>query len=159
MRGRRLLVAALVVALFGSALAASGCVTVTTAPKSDSTATSKGSEPETATSEQESEFAVGQSVAAVWSDGNLYLANVTALDGDNVTVKYVDDSSTKTVAAADVTPIPDKSWAVGDEVKAVWSSGRFYDGTITKVNGSSYEVKWEDGSPPSEVVGSKIIAR
>lgn len=159
MRGRHVLAAALAVALFGGALAATGCVNVTTAPKPDSAAPSKSSEPETATSEQNSEFSVGQSVAAVWSDGNLWLADVTSIDGDKITVKYVDDSSTKTVSAADVRPIPNKAWMVGDEVKAVWSSGRFYDGTITKANGTAYEVKWEDGSAPSEVVGSKIIAR
>jgi hypothetical protein len=159
MTGRQLLAAALAVTLFGGALATAGCVNVTTAPKPDSTAPSQSSGSGAATSGQASTFTVGQSVAAVWSDGNLYLANVTAVDGDKVTVKYVDDSSTKTVAAADVTPIPDKTWAVGDEVQAVWSSGRFYDGTITKATGSSYEVKWEDGSAPSQVAGSKIIAR
>jgi hypothetical protein len=159
MRGRQLLAAALAVALFGGALAGSGCVNVTTAPKPDIAPPSQGSESGATTTETASKFTVGQSVAAVWSDGNLYLANVTAVEGDKVTVKYVDDSSTKTVAAADVTPILDKTWAVGDEVQAVWSSGRFYDGTITKATGSSYEVKWEDGSAPSQVAGTKIIAR
>jgi hypothetical protein len=159
MRGRQLLAAALAVVLFGSALAVTGCVNVTTAPKPDSTAPSQGSGSGTATPDDVSELSVGQSVAAVWSDGNLWLADITSIDGDKITVKYVDDSSTKTVSAADLRPIPNKAWMVGDEVKAVWSSGRFYDGTITKANGSSFEVKWEDGSAPSEVAGSKIIAR
>lgn len=159
MRGKQLLAAAVVAVLFGGALAVTGCVNVTTPPKSDSTAPSQSSGSGATTSEPVSKFTVGQSVAAVWSDGNLWLADITAIDGDKITVKYVDDSSTKTVSAADIRPIEDKTWTVGDEVKAVWSSGRFYDGTITKASGSSYEVKWEDGSAPSQVVGSKIIAR
>jgi hypothetical protein len=152
MRGKQLLAAALAVALFGGALAVTGCVNVTTAP-------SQSSGSGATTSKQASKFSVGQSVAAVWSDGNLWLAGVTSIDGDKITVKYVDDSSTKTLSAADIKPIPDRTWTVGEKVKAVWSSGRFYDGVITKANGSSYEVKWDDGSAPSEVVGSKIIAR
>ncbi|TLM72093.1 MAG: hypothetical protein FDZ70_08695 [Actinobacteria bacterium] len=103
-------------------------------------------------------FKVGDSVAAIWSDGNLYLATVTNASGDQVTVKYADDSSEKTVSAADVIPIEVREWAVGDKVRAVWSSGRFYEGTISAAADPSYTVKWDDGSAPSEVTSDRIIA-
>ena len=71
-------------------------------------------------------FAAGQSVAAKWTDGSLYLATVTAVDGDNVTVTYTDDGTSRTVPATDVRAIPDTGFAVGDRVRAVWAGGRFY---------------------------------
>lgn len=106
----------------------------------------------------ESPFAVGDKVAAVWNDGSKYLAEVTKIDGDDVTVKYVDDSSSKTIAAKDVQPITVKKWNVGDKVKAVWSSGRFYSGTVSEAKDPTYKIKWDDGSDPSEVTADKIIA-
>jgi len=105
-----------------------------------------------------SAFAVGESVAAVWSDGGLYLATVTAVDGDQITVTYADDGSSKTVAAAECRPIPDATFAVGDRVLAVWAAGRFYPGEVTAVEGSMSTVKWDDGSTPSQVEAGKIIA-
>ncbi|MDO8963860.1 MAG: hypothetical protein Q7W30_05130 [Coriobacteriia bacterium] len=105
-------------------------------------------------------FTVGQSVAAVWSDGSYYLANVQKVEGDQVTVKYVDDSSTKVVPATDVVAIEKgKVWATGSDVLAVWSSGRFYQGLITEAeDGGNYTVKWKDGSAPSKVTADKIIS-
>jgi hypothetical protein len=159
MRPKQPIGRAAVLAVLGSALVLAGCVSVTTGPKPSSSAPRSNAASASGVPSATGDFAVGQSVAAVWSDGNLYLASITAVDGDQLTVRYADDSSTKTVAAAEVKPIPEKTWAVGDKVKAVWSSGRFYDGVITKASGASYEVKWDDGSAPSQVVSNKIIAR
>lgn len=103
-------------------------------------------------------IAVGDSVAAMWTDGSYYLATVTAVDGDSVTVTYVDDGTSKTLKAGDVRAIPTKTYAVGDRVLAVWSSGRFYAGEVTKVDGDAYTVKWDDGSTPSTVEVTKIVA-
>jgi len=103
-------------------------------------------------------LAAGQTVAATWTDGSLYLATVTAVDGDKATVTYTDDGSSKTVPAADVRAIPSATFAVGDRVLAVWSGGRFYAGEVTKVEGTMYTVKWDDGSQPSGVAAGKIIA-
>jgi len=103
-------------------------------------------------------FAAGQSVAATWTDGSLYLATVTAVDGENVTVTYSDDGSSGTVPATDVRAIPDTTFAVGDRVRAVWASGRFYQSEVSKVDGTTYTVKWDDGSQPSTVEAGKIIA-
>jgi hypothetical protein len=103
-------------------------------------------------------FAVGDSLAAVWTDGALYLATVTAVDGANVTVTYADDGSSGTVAAADCRPISDTAFTVGDRVLAVWASGRFYPGEVSAVEGTTYTVTWDDGSDPSQVEAGKIIA-
>ena len=103
-------------------------------------------------------FAAGQSVAAKWTDGSLYLATVTAVDGDNVTVTYADDGTSRTVPATDVRAIPDTGFAVGDRVRAVWAGGRFYQGEVSKVDGTTYTVKWDDGSDPSTVEAGRIIA-
>ena len=104
-------------------------------------------------------FAAGQSVAARWGDNSLYLATVSAVDGDDVTVTYADDGSSRTVSAsADVRAIPDTAFAIGDRVLAVWASGRFYEGAVSKVDGTTYTVKWDDGSDPSPVEAGKIIA-
>jgi hypothetical protein len=106
-----------------------------------------------------SEFGFGQMVAAKWTDGNLWLAKVLSVDGTTVTVQYADDNTTRTVPTSDVKPIPTRQWAVGDKVLAVWSSGRFYKGVITKAGASSYQVKWDDGSAPTDVPADKIIAQ
>jgi hypothetical protein len=103
-------------------------------------------------------FSTGQSVAARWGEASLYLATVTAVGGANVTVTYTDDGSSGTVPATDVRAIPDTAFAVGDRVLAVWSGGRFYPGEVSKVDGTTYTVKWDDGSDPSTVEAGKIIA-
>ena len=103
-------------------------------------------------------FAAGQSVAAKWGESSLYLATVTAIDGENVTVTYTDDGSSGTMPATDVRAIPDTAFAVGDRVRAVWAGGRFYQGEVSKVDGTTYTVKWDDGSDPSTVEAGRIIA-
>jgi hypothetical protein len=102
--------------------------------------------------------AAGDSVAALWTDGNYYLATVSQLGDGNVTVTYVDDGSTGTVKENEVRAIPEQTFAVGDRVMAVWSAGRFYPGEIASVDGTSYTVKWDDGSTPSTVEVTKIMA-
>jgi hypothetical protein len=150
---RNLLVAAVLGAsLVVIAAVLAGCVTVNTGPKASSPAPAQSSSTPAG-------FAVGQSVAAVWTDSNLYLATITKVEGDKITVQYADDQSTKTVASSDVKAIPRKTWAAGDKVLAVWTSGRFYPGEVTREVGASYEVKWDDGSAPSDVTAEKIIAR
>lgn len=112
----------------------------------------------TAPAESDSPFEPGQKVAATWTDGNYWHAEVTAVDGDQITVQFLDDKSTLTMPASDVRAIEETTWEVGDEVLAVWTSGRFYLGEITKVDGDTYTVKWDDGSSPSPVTADKIIS-
>ena len=83
---------------------------------------------------------------------------MTAIDGDSVTVEYSDDGTSATVTAAEVRAIPTTSFAVGDQVLAVWSKGRFYAGKVTEASGTSYVVAWDDGSAPSSVEAGHVIA-
>jgi hypothetical protein len=104
-------------------------------------------------------FAAGDTVAAKWGDGKLYLATVKSVDGDTVNVVYADDGSADAVPVTDVHAIPEATFAVGDHVLAVWSQGRFYAGKVTRATGSSYEIAWDDGTTPSTVEAGKIIAK
>ena len=101
---------------------------------------------------------IGDSVAAVWTDGSFYLATVAEVDGEDVTVTYVDDGSSSTLKASAVRAIPARTFVVGDRVLAVWSKGRFYAGEIGAVTGDTYTVTRDDGSTPSLVEATKIIA-
>ena len=105
-----------------------------------------------------SSYQVGQTVAAKWTDGNFWLAKVTAAEDAQVSVQFLDDNSKLTIAASDVRAIKPTTWAVGSSVYAVWSSGRFYPGKITAASGGTYTVKWDDGSAPTQVAADKIMA-
>lgn len=145
MKQTRLLVWA-IGAMTGLTLALAGCVSVPAVSPPTSSA-------------PKSEFTVNQTVAATWTDGNLYLAKVTAAKDGQITVQYADDNSTRTIPESDARAIPARQWAVGDRVLAVWSAGRFYKGVITKAAADSCEVKWDDGSAPSQVAVDRIIAQ
>jgi hypothetical protein len=103
-------------------------------------------------------FAADQKVAAKWTDGNYYLATVSNVEGDRVSIVFADDSSTKTVKSSELRPIPIRVWAVGDKVLAVWSTGRFFEGVITNAAPPRYTVKWADGTTPSTVTADRIMA-
>lgn len=152
MRRNQWAAALLGVMLVVSVLALAGCATASSGSKASSSAPSQSSAAPAG-------FSAGQSVAAVWTDGNLFLATITKVEGDKITVQYADDQTIRTVAKSDVRPIPRKTWAVGEKVQAVWTSGRFYPGVITREVGASYEVKWDDGSEPTDVTVEKIIAQ
>ena len=145
----------LVLSLVATATALGGCITIN-APKTPVTV--PADKPITA-EKPVGGVAAGDNVAAVWTDGSLYLATVQAVDGDQITVKYADDGSTKTVNSADVKMITPQTWAAGDKVLAVWSAGRFYKGSVVGGSGTTYTIKWDDGSAASEVTADKIIAQ
>ena len=138
------------------ALASAGCVTVNVPSKAQTPAPAEKTDP---VQTDAGDLTAGDNVAAVWSDGNRYLATIQAIDGDQITVKYADDSSVKTVNSADVQTIVPQTWSVGDKVLAVWSAGRFYKGTVVGASGGSYKIQWDDGSAPTEVTADKIIAQ
>jgi len=103
-------------------------------------------------------FEVGDTVAAEWDDGYLYLSEVTAVDDTEITVTYLDDDTSGTLDATQVFMVEEKEWEVDDRVLAVWSIARFYSGTVSAVEGSDYMVTWDDGSEPSLVTPDMIIA-
>lgn len=103
---------------------------------------------------------IGDPIAARWIDGNLYLAKIESVSASAITVRYVDDLSTRTVDIAEVRGIPARTWKPGDRVMASWSTGRFLDGVIkSRVNTITYEIKWADGAAASDVNYRRIITR
>jgi hypothetical protein len=131
-----------------------GCITVTPPATSQPTPAPTPAPAPTGTT-----FKVGDRVAAPWGGGQ-YIGSVTALSGDKSSVLYDDDKVTREIANAELTLVAPKTWAVGDKVMAVWSSGKFYAGTITAAKaGDIYTVKWDDGSTPSDVEAAKIFAK
>jgi len=118
-------------------------------------------EPEDSGEEEVSESGLkkGDMVAAPWGGGQ-YHGTIEAVKGDSADVLYTDDGVTREVKIKELVLVKEKTWKVGDKVKAVWSAGKFYDGTIEKDKGDGlYVVKWDDGSAPSDVEAAKIIAR
>ena len=106
-----------------------------------------------------SQSEVGQSVAARWTDRELSLAHVTAVDGNDLTVQYIDDGSKRTCLSRMSGRFRLGLGPWEDKVLAVWSSGRFYDGVITRAGDDSCEVRWADGSAPSDVPVDRIVAQ
>jgi hypothetical protein len=142
-------------ALAGAVVALAGCVTIT--PPATQPAPQPAPAPAPAASN--AAFKTGDRVAAPWG-GAQYIGTVTAVTGDKAAVLYDDDKITRQIAFADLVPVTVKTWSVGDKVMAVWSSGKFYAGTITAVSPAGiYTVKWDDGSSPSDVEAAKIFAR
>lgn len=138
-----------------------GCVTIKTQPTAQpSPAPAPASVPAatTSTAPASAAFKVGDRVAAPFG-GALYLGSVTAINGDKASVIYDDDQQTREVSLSDLTLVVPKTWNVGDKVMAVWSSAKFYPGTITAANGDTYTVKWDDGSAPTDVAAAKIFAK
>jgi len=99
----------------------------------------------------------GKSVCAKWAS-TWYEAKIVSQTADKVHVIYY-DSVEGDVTMADIKElIMDKSkLAVNDKVFAVWTSGIFYPGTITKIEDAGVTVKWDDGSTPSIVPFGKIV--
>lgn len=104
------------------------------------------------------ELAVGMTVAAPWG-GSLYLGTIQAVSGDTFDVLYADDQQVRQVQRNELKVVAPQSWKVGDKVKAVWTTGKFYDGAVTADKGNGvYTVAWSDGSAPSDVEATKIMA-
>lgn len=104
-----------------------------------------------------SKFETGKTVAAKWSDGSYYLAVIKKAGGDSYDVDYADGTK-GTVKSSDIREIPEKpSLAAGDNVLAVWTTAKFYPGTVQEVKPEGAVIKWNDGSEPSLVTYGKIL--
>ena len=99
---------------------------------------------------------VGQVVAAPWGSG-LYLATVKTIGDGTAEILYHDDKIVRKINLEDCITITTKTWQLGDEVLAVWSSGKFYMGIIVKIEKDQYSVEWADGSPASLVSADRIL--
>lgn len=102
-------------------------------------------------------FSVGMTVAAKWKDNNYYLAEIKAVNNDKYDVAYADGDK-GTVSASDMKEVPAKpALKTGDKVLAVWTTAKFYSGTVQEVKESGAVIKWDDGTAPSEVAFGKIV--
>lgn len=102
-------------------------------------------------------LAVGQRVAAKWSDGRYYLGSVTAVEGETFRILY-EDGDKLAVKGDDVHPIrANAEFNVGDHVLAGWKGAVMYPGVVTEVTATACTVKWDDGDTPLSVDKGRII--
>jgi hypothetical protein len=132
-----------------------GCtVNITTPPKATP---APAPAPSTGAPAVSSDVKAGDTVAAPWGGGT-YLGTVESVSGDIAKVLYADDKVVRDVTVGELRVVTPRTWKTGDKVLAVWTTGKFYTGTVTADKGGGvYTVKWDDGSTPSDVVAAKII--
>jgi hypothetical protein len=93
----------------------------------------------------------GDSVAAMWSDGNYYIGTVKSGKGESFHILF-EDGDKLTVNAAKIFVIhADNELHVGDHVMAVWKEARMFPGVVLAVGHETCLVKWDDGETPMEV--------
>lgn len=87
-----------------------------------------------------------------------YLATVVEHSGDEVKVRYYDQTEATLPRAEVKLALAPKEVKEGAEVMAVWKTGIFYAGTVKEVTKNGALIRWHDGSPVSEASFGKIIA-
>ncbi len=87
-----------------------------------------------------------------------YLATVLSHDGDEVKVRYYDQTEATLPRNEVKKPLTQKELKEGADVLAIWKTGQFYPGTVKQVTKSGALIRWHDGSPVSEAAFGKIIA-
>ena len=102
-------------------------------------------------------LAKGTSVAAK-EKTHYYLASVLEHSGDQVKVRYYDQTEATLPRAEVKLPLAAKEVKEGADVLAVWKTGQFYAGTVKGVTKTGALIRWHDGSPPSEAEFGKIVA-
>lgn len=92
----------------------------------------------------------GQIVAAQWHR-QWWRARVVAREDGLFAVRY-DDETDGVLSLDEIVPIEPAAVRAGDRVLAAWAGqARLYPGRAEKVGATHATVRWEDGSPPSEV--------
>ncbi|MFO0759864.1 MAG: agenet domain-containing protein [Byssovorax sp.] len=119
-------------------------------------------------------FNIGQHVTAQWTNGNWYGARVLQVNGNFFEVAWDDGSPNLWIGSHQIRP--DASGGMGapmsggmgapmsgggqfmpgQHVRAQWTNGGMYGARILRVNGSHYEVAWDDGSPNLWVAAHQI---
>lgn len=105
------------------------------------------------------DFKIGDRVAADWH-GSRYLAEVTGILANSMfKVRYFDNTNGE-VPGQNMRSIPKKpNVSKGDRVLGAWQGKpKLYPGTLTKIKGGKYTIKWDDGSAPSPVAANEIVA-
>lgn len=87
-----------------------------------------------------------------------YAATVVEHSGDEVKVRYYDQTEATLPRAEVKLPLAQKEIKEGQDVMAVWKTGKFYMGTVKEVTKTGALIRWHDGSPASEAAFGKIVA-
>jgi len=100
-------------------------------------------------------FQVGEAVCVLWST-SWYDAEIVSISDNIYNIKYYDGSEDD-VTAEKIRKILDKEEIkVGDIVLAVWTSDKYYVGTVKEIKSDGAIIAWEDGSTPSLAKFGKI---
>ena len=100
---------------------------------------------------------VGDSVAAPWTKGLIYMATVTGISGDKADLLYEDGDKLAVPLASLRILSSDTAFKVGDHVMAAWKNAQMFPGVITAVTEVTCTVKWDDGDTPLEVKKNRIF--
>jgi len=97
-----------------------------------------------------------KNVCAKWSDVWYEAVVVSETDG-KIHVKYYDNAEADLTSADIKYPLAKDKIKVNDRVLAVWTTGKYYPGTVTEVKEEGAMVTWDDGSSASLVAYGKIV--
>lgn len=91
----------------------------------------------------------GDRVLGLWSDGLWYPANITGVTPAGFNVSFDDGD----VAVLPATKIRMINWRVGTKVQCNWKrGGRYYSGTITRKQGDSIHISYDDGDQEDSTI-------
>lgn len=96
--------------------------------------------------------AAGMKVVAAWQGNNWWVAKVDAINGDQISVTYSDNTkgqqpTAKVIVHPEVLYINGKPccFKAGDKVVAKWRNDSWWVATIDKVDGANANVTYSDG--------------
>ncbi len=91
----------------------------------------------------------GDRVLGQWSDGLWYPAKISGVAGADFNISF-DDGDTAVLPAAKVRKI---NWKIGTKVQCNWKrGGTYYTGTITKMEGESIHISYDDGDQEDSTI-------
>jgi hypothetical protein len=100
-------------------------------------------------------FTVGEAVSVLWST-SWYDAEVVSISDNIYTIKYYDGSEAEVTSDQIRKILKKEEIKVGDKVLAVWTTDKYYVGTVKEIKADGAIIAWEDGSTPSLVKFGKI---
>ncbi len=100
-------------------------------------------------------FMVGETVCASWST-SWYEAEIVSFTDGIYAVKYSDGSQGNLTSDKLRKVLTKDEIKVGEKVLAVWTSDKYYVGTVKEIKADGAIVAWEDGSSPSLAKFGKI---
>lgn len=108
-------------------------------------------------------LAVGQKVVATWQGNNWWTANITAIKGEYIEVKY-SDNTTGIKKQNEVVVHPEVLYAggivpclkAGDKVVSVWQGNSWWTATIDKLTEDIAEITFADGEKGIHKLGEMV---